>query len=80
MRRPSPDFAPTRRALLRGAAAAPLAAALPWDLAQAQAPSGTLRIGMTLATIPLPTASPTMAGRASASWASPPSTRCANGT
>ncbi len=53
MRRPSPDVAPTRRTLLRGAAAAPLAAALPWDLAQAQAPSGTLRVGMTLATIPL---------------------------
>jgi len=43
----------TRRGLL----AAPLAAALPFDLARAQgtsqSPSGTLRVGMTLATIPL---------------------------
>ncbi len=63
MRRPSPDVAPTRRALLRGAAAAPLAAAaLPWDLALAQAPSGTLRVGMTLAAIPLSNGFPDQGG------------------
>jgi len=39
----------SRRALL----AAPLAASIPMDLARAQAPGGTLRLGMTLATIPL---------------------------
>jgi peptide/nickel transport system substrate-binding protein len=46
---------PTRRALLRAAAAAGVAAAaLPHDLALAQAtPSGTLRVGTTLASIPL---------------------------
>ncbi len=49
MRPKAPIAAPTRRFLLRSLPAA----ALPWDLAQAQAPSGTLRVGMTLATIPL---------------------------
>jgi len=42
---------PTRRALL----ATPLAAALPWDITQAQAqtPATTLRVGMTAAAVPL---------------------------
>ena len=40
---------PTRRALL----AAPLAAALPWDVTQAQTQTGTLRVGMTASAVPL---------------------------
>jgi len=40
---------PTRRALL----AAPLAAALPWDVTQAQTQAGTLRVGMTASAVPL---------------------------
>jgi ABC-type transport system substrate-binding protein len=45
-------FTPSRRGLLGGAVAA---AALPWDLALAQAPAGggTLRVGMTAAAVPL---------------------------
>ena len=39
----------SRRALL----AAPLAAALPWDLARAEAPGGVLRLGMTASAVPL---------------------------
>jgi peptide/nickel transport system substrate-binding protein len=50
MRMRQSSFDPSRRGLLRGAAAL---LALPADLAHAQAPGGTLRIGMTLATIPL---------------------------
>lgn len=38
-----------RRAVFGAAAAA----ALPWDLAQAQSPGGTLRVGMTAAAVPL---------------------------
>ena len=47
-----------RRALLGGAALA----ALPWDLARAQAPGGTLRVGMTLAAIPLSNGCPDQGG------------------
>ena len=42
-----------RRGLLSGAGTLLAASALPFDLAQAQAASGTLRIGMTAAAVPL---------------------------
>ena len=50
----------TRRGLL----GAMTAAAMPWDLAQAQAPTagGTLRVGMTLAAIPLSNGCPDQGG------------------
>src|SRR3954454_16112970 len=48
----------SRRALLSGAALA----TLPWDLAKAQAPAGTLRVGMTLAAIPLSNGCPDQGG------------------
>ncbi len=44
----------SRRTLL----AAPLAAALPWDLARAQAPGGRLRVAMTASAVPLPNGCP----------------------
>jgi peptide/nickel transport system substrate-binding protein len=47
----------TRRALLGAAATLPA-----WDLALAQAPGGTLRIGMTLAAIPLSNGCPDQGG------------------
>src|SRR3954452_2943548 len=47
-----------RRALLGGAASA----ALPFDLAQAQTSAGTLRVGMTLAAIPLSNGCPDQGG------------------
>jgi len=45
----------TRRGLFRSTSAAALGSLLPWDLAQAQAqaPGGTLRVGMTASAIPL---------------------------
>lgn len=43
---------PTRRRLLQAAAALP-AATLPWDLAQAQATGGILRVAMTASAVPL---------------------------
>ncbi|WP_216850860.1 ABC transporter substrate-binding protein [Acidisphaera sp. L21] len=52
----------SRRDFLRTAAAAvPLAiapSAIGWDLAQAQAPGGVLRVGMTAAAVPLPNGCP----------------------
>ena len=42
-----------RRGLLSGAGTLLAASALPFDLAQAQAAGGTLRIGMTAAAVPL---------------------------
>ena len=44
---------PSRRRLLQSALAAPVAAALPWDVTQAQTVTGTLRVGMTAAAVPL---------------------------
>ncbi len=43
----------SRRALLGGAGTIAAASALPWDIAQAQTATGTLRVGMTAAAIPL---------------------------
>jgi ABC-type transport system substrate-binding protein len=43
----------TRRTFLKAATATVAAAALPWDLAQAQSPTGTLRVGMTASAVPL---------------------------
>ncbi len=43
----------SRRDLLRAAMTAPLAAALPWDLAMAEAPGGVLTVGMTASAVPL---------------------------
>ena len=44
----------TRRGLFRGTSAAALGSVLlPWDLAQAQSPGGTLRVGMTASAVPL---------------------------
>jgi len=43
----------TRRGIIGGTAAAALGSVLPWDLAQAQTPSGTLRVGMTASAVPL---------------------------
>jgi peptide/nickel transport system substrate-binding protein len=43
----------SRRTLLRAAMAAPLATALPWDLAMAQSPTGILTVGMTASAVPL---------------------------
>ena len=54
----------SRRSLLAGGAAL-AGAALPWDLARAQAPAGrggTLRIGMTAAAVPLPNGQPDQGG------------------
>ncbi|MFC7691466.1 ABC transporter substrate-binding protein [Paeniroseomonas aquatica] len=48
----------TRRGLLGALSAA----AVPWDLAQAQTASGTLRVGMTLAAIPLSNGCPDQGG------------------
>ena len=47
----------SRRSLLRAAASAPLAA-LPWDLALAEAPGGVLTVGMTASAVPLPNGCP----------------------
>ncbi|UFN49629.1 ABC transporter substrate-binding protein [Roseomonas sp. OT10] len=44
----------TRRSLLAAGGASLVASTLPWDLALAQAPGGTLRIGMTAAAVPVP--------------------------
>jgi ABC-type transport system substrate-binding protein len=44
---------PSRRTLLQSALAAPTLAALPWDITQAQTATGTLRVGMTAAAVPL---------------------------
>jgi peptide/nickel transport system substrate-binding protein len=46
----------------RGALGALAAAAMPWDLAQAQTANGTLRVGMTLAAIPLSNGCPDQGG------------------
>ena len=54
--------AASRRCVLRAAAAAPFAALLPWDLASAQSASGTLRVGMTLAAVPLSNGCPDHGG------------------
>jgi ABC-type transport system substrate-binding protein len=44
---------PSRRRLLQSALATPALAALPWDVTQAQTVTGTLRVGMTAAAVPL---------------------------
>ena len=44
----------SRRSLLRAAALA----ALPWDLARAEAPGGILTVGMTASAVPLPNGCP----------------------
>lgn len=49
----------SRRSLLGAGLAA---ATLPWDLAMAQGPGGTLRIGMTAAAVPLPNGQPDQGG------------------
>lgn len=48
----------SRRHLFGGGAALGLAAVLPYDLAQAQTPSGNLRVGMTASAVPLPNGMP----------------------
>ena len=53
----TPPASLSRRALLGGATFA-----LPWDLARAQAPGDTLRVGMTLAAIPLSNGCPDQGG------------------